>query len=414
MAHSSVGRFWPLLLSLAGCGRQPVVARPAATPATTGAQAVVLVSLDAFRWDYLQRPNAVNLRRLARRGVHAQRMVPSFPSLTFPNHYALVTGRYPEHNGIVSNVMRDATLGEFRMADSAAVHTAAWWTGEPIWTTAEKQGRRAGAFFWPGSEVEHEGVWPSRWMRFNDRFPNAARVDSVLKWLTLPDSQALAFVALYYSDVDHAGHGFGPGSPQVDSAIARVDSMIGRLMDGIAADGLSDRVNLVVVSDHGMADVAPDHVVFLDDYISLDDVTIVEAGEIGQLIPGPGKLDEVYRKLHGANVHLAVYRKAEVPARFHYNDNSRIPPLVLMADLGWEMTTHARYAARKPSLGAHGFDNQALEMGASFIAAGPAFRPGYTAPPFQNIHVYDLLCHILGITPAPNDGSLDSTRAMLR
>jgi predicted AlkP superfamily pyrophosphatase or phosphodiesterase len=403
MTFSFAGWLWSLLFA--------VLPAPAARPP---AQAVVLVSLDAFRWDYLDRPYALNLRKLAARGVHAERMVPSFPSLTFPNHYAIITGLYPDHNGIVSNTMRDATLGGFRMADSAAVHTEAWWTGEPIWTTAEKQGRHAGAFFWPGSEVAHGGVWPSRWMRFNDKFPNAARVDSVLKWLTLPDTQALAFVALYYSDVDHAGHDFGPSSPQVDSAIARVDSMIGRLMDGIAARGLSDRVTLVVVSDHGMIDTPPDHVIFLDDYIALDDVDITEASELGQLTPTPGKFDEVYARLHGANPHLAVYRKAEIPARFHYGTNPRIAPLVLMADPGWEMTTHARYAARKPNHGGHGFDNQALQMGASFIAAGPTFRSGYTALPFQNVHVYDLLCHILGITPSPNDGSLDSTRAMLR
>lgn len=402
------------LLFLPGCGRQGAVSAPPIAAPAGRAPAVVLVSLDGFRWDYINRPNAVNLRRLASRGVRAERMVPSFPSLTFPNHYAIVTGQYPEHNGIVDNVMFDSTLGSFRMADSMAVHTAAWWTGEPIWTTAEKQGRHAGAFFWPGSEVAHDGIWPSRWMHFNDKFPNAARVDSVLKWLTLPGNQALSFVALYYSDVDHAGHTYGPSSPQVDSAIARVDSMIGRLMDGIAARGLSDRVNIVVVSDHGMTDAAPDHTIFLDDYISLDDVDVVDASEVGLVAPKPGKLESVYARLHGVNPHLAVYRKRDVPARFHYDSNPRITPLVLMADLGWQMTTHARYAARKPNPGAHGYDNQAVPMGALFVAAGPAFRSGYLSPPFQNIQVYDLLCNILGLKPAANDGSPDSTRALLR
>jgi predicted AlkP superfamily pyrophosphatase or phosphodiesterase len=400
------------LVLLAACGGHTIA--PAPHPAGPPAQAVVLVSLDGFRWDYINRPYAVNLRRLASAGVRAERMVPSFPSLTFPNHYAIVTGQYPEHNGIVDNTMFDQSLGWFRMSDTVAVHNSTWWTGEPIWTTAEKQGRHAGAFFWPGSEVAHEGVWPSRWMRFNDKFPNAARVDSVLKWLTLPGDQALSFVALYYSDVDHAGHTYGPGSPQVDSAIARVDSMIGRLMNGIAARGLSKRVTIVVVSDHGMADVPRDHVIFLDDYISLADVDIVDAAELGLITPKPGKLDAVYAKLHGANPHLAVYRKNEVPARLHYNDNPRITPLVLTADVGWNMTTHARYSARKPNPGAHGYDNQALAMGATFIAAGPAFRSGYVSPPFQNIQVYDLLCRILGLKPAPNDGSPDSTRMLLK
>lgn len=402
------------LIAVAACSSQNATTRPVAPAPAGGAQAVVLISLDAFRWDYLQRRWAVNLRALAARGVHAERMVPSYPSLTFPNHYALVTGKYPEHNGIVANNMRDSVLGGFRMSDSLAVHNEQWWTGEPIWATAERQGRRTGAFFWPGSEVGHAGVWATRWMHFNDKFPNAARIDSVLTWLTLPGSQAMSFVALYYSDVDHAGHTFGPASPQVDSAIAVVDSMIGRLVAGLAARGLTDRVNVVVVSDHGMTDVAPDHIIYLDDYISAADADIVDASELGQIRPKPGKLDAVYRALKDAHPHMKAYLKAEVPARFHYNDNPRITPIVLMSDLGWVMTSRARGAGWKPNKGAHGFDNQAFDMGASFIAAGPAFRSGYTSPPFQNVHVYDLLCRILGIRPASNDGSPDSTRAMLR
>ena len=405
------------VLGVASCtqGAASRAPQPAARPTVRVAtrQQVVLVSLDGFRWDYLQRPGAVNLRRLAQRGVHAERMIPAFPSLTFPNHYSLVTGLYPEHHGIVSNTMYDATLGTFRISDTSAVRNPAWWGGEPIWVTAEKQGLRTGAFFWPGSEAGQGGVRPTRWMRFDDRFPNAARVDSVLAWLTLPGDQALSMVALYYSDTDHAGHSFGPDAPQVDSAIARVDSMIARLVDGIAARGLSGRVNVIVVSDHGMTATPPERAIFLDDYIDLNDVTIVEASALGQLIPKPGRLDAVIAALKGRNPHLAVYQRSEVPARFHYRDNPRITPIVLVPDTGFMLTTHARFAARRPPPGEHGFDNLMPTMGASFIAAGPAFREGLTVPPFQNIHVYDLLCRLLRITPAPNDGSPDSTRAML-
>ncbi len=301
----------------------------------------MLVSLDGFRWDYLDRPNAVNLRRLAAQGVRAERMMPSFPSLTFPNHYAIVTGMYPEHNGIVDNTMFDATLGWFKMSDTVAVHTEAWWTGEPIWATAERQGVHAGAFFWPGSEVAHNGVWPSRFMKFNDKFSRAARIDSVLTWLTLPAPATMSFVAVYYSDVDHAGHDFGPASPQVDSAIARVDSQVGRLMDGIAARGLSDRVNIIVVADHGMTPTPPSQVIFVDDYISLDDIDVVDLAEVGLITPKSGKLEDVYRRLHGANPHMNVYRKVDVPARFHFDDNPRITPLVLMPEVGWTLTTRS-------------------------------------------------------------------------
>ncbi len=398
-------------LILAGCGGH---AAPANAPQPAAPQQVVLVSLDAFRWDYLNRPEARNLRRLAREGVHATRMIPAFPSLTFPNHYAIATGLYPEHSGIIDNTMHDSLLGWFHIYDTTAVRNAAWWGGEPIWITAVKQGEPSGAFFWPGSEAPIEGMHATRWMKFNDRFPNAERVDSVLTWLTLPDGQAMRLVTLYYSDVDHAGHSYGPDSPQEDSAIARVDTMIGKLMDGIDARGLHDRVNLIVLADHGMASVSRDRLIYLDDYVPTADFDVVDAAAIGLITPKPGLLDTVYNRLHGANPHLQVYKKADVPARFHYNDNPRITPLVLIADEGWLITTHARESARPLTMrGDHGYDNQLPDMGALFVAEGPAFKRDITVPPFQNIHVYDLICHILGLRPAPNDGSLDSTRAML-
>ena len=401
-----------LLVFLAACAGHPAPEQ-AAAPAAPTRQSVVLVSLDGFRWDYLNRPGARNLRRLAAEGVHAERMVPSFPSLTFPNHYSIVTGLYPEHHGIVSNSMLDSTLGRFSLSDTVAQKDPRWWGGEPIWATARREGEYAAAFFWPGSEAPVGGGHPVRWMKFNNAFPRPARVDSVLDWLQLPDSTP-RIVTLYYSDVDHAGHLFGPASPQVDSAIARVDTMIGRLMDGLQVRGLSGRVNLIVVADHGMTPVAPDRVIYLDDLIDLKDVTVVDWTPVGALIPKPGKLDEVYAKLKGANPHMQVWRKGEIPARFHYNDNPRITPIVLLADKGWTIATHARTNSYPVRGGAHGYDNQLVDMGALFVAAGPAFRHGVTVPPFQNIHIYDLLCEILGLRPAPNDGSVDSTSAMLR
>lgn len=403
-----------VFLLLAACGGTAPSPGPAPVAAARdNDQAVVLVSLDAFRWDYLDRPAAKNIRALAARGVRAERMIPSFPSLTFPNHYTLVTGLYPEHHGIVSNTMRDSVLGNFRISDSIAVTDARWWGGEPLWVTAERQGRQAGAVFWPGSEAAIEGVRPSRWMKFDDKFSNSARVDSVLTWLTLPDGKAMSLVTLYYSDVDHAGHATGPATPAVDSAIAMVDSMVGLLMKGIEAHGLTGRVNLIVLADHGMTPLAPERSIFLDDYISMNDVDVVDWSPVGAIRPKPGKLEEVYARLKHANPHLAVYRKAEVPARYHYSSNPRITPLVLIADDEWTITTRARSAVRPASGGTHGYDNQLLSMGAMFVAAGPAFKSGLVVQPFQNVHVYDLICNILGLKPAPNDGSMDSTRAML-
>lgn len=410
MRHRYLGLALLGLLAACGTGTKPT-ASP--TPAASD-QIVVLVSLDGFRADYLDRPVATNLQQLARRGVRAEWMTPSFPSKTFPNHYTIVTGLYPEHHGIVANNIRDSALGSFTMSDSLAVRNAGWWGGEPIWVTAEKQGKRAANFFWPGSEAAVGGVMASRWMRFDDQYPNAARVDSVLAWVSLPKGKTPSLITLYYSDVDHAGHTFGPDAPETDSAIARVDSMIGRLVDGVKAKGLSQRVNVIVVSDHGMQSTPANQLIVLDDYISLADVDVVDWTPVGAIVPKPGKFESVYAALRTASPYLKVYRKGEVPARFHFNDNPRITPLVLVADAGWSITQRSRAATWKPKSASHGWDNTIPSMRALFVAEGPAFRHGYVAPSFQNIHVYDLLCAILGLTPAPNDGSLDSTRAMLR
>lgn len=386
-------------------------------PLRLSAQAhkVVLVSLDGFRADYLERPGAVHLRQLAQQGVRAAWMQPSFPSLTFPNHYAIVTGLYPEHHGIVGNSIYDSLLGHFSLGDSAANADPRWWGGEPIWATAEKQGTHAAVFFWPGSEAGQAGARPEFWRHYDGRVSFATRTAQVVRWLAMTNDSAPRFIAVYFSEPDHQGHQYGPASPQVDSAIAEVDGEIGKLMAGIDSLGLRDSVDLIVVSDHGMAATSPDRVIYLDDYVPSDWYTLVEAGAGARIAPKPGYADSVYRRLRGADRHLQVYWKADIPARFHYNTNPRIPAIVAIADEGWYVTTH-EYAKRRPvgHGGEHGYDNTLPSMRALFVAAGPDFKQGKKVGAFQNIHVYDLLARLLHLTPAPNDGSPDSTAAMLR
>lgn len=376
----------------------------------------MLISIDGFRWDYFNRAGTDNLHALASHGVHAERMVPSFPSVTFPNHYTIVTGLYPEHHGIISNNMVDPVLGKFGIGDNPAVRDARWWGGEPIWNTAELQHERAAPVSWPGSEAPIGGMRPSWWKKFDAKQSRADKVREVLGLLALPADSAPRLITQYFSEVDHTGHLFGPDSPQVDSAIAQVDSAVGAIVDGIAHMQLNGRVNVMVVADHGMAAISPSRVVFLDDYVSLDSVDVIDWGAYGLVAPKPGHERYAYDRLHGANPHLTVYRKSEIPARFHYDSNPRIPTILALADEGWTVSSHARFD-RNPSRaggGEHGYDNLLPDMGALFIASGPAFKSGVVVKPFQNIHVYDLLAHILGLRPAPNDGSLDSTRAMLR
>lgn len=379
-------------------------------------QSLVLLSIDGFRWDYINRPGASHLRALAASGVRAERMVPSFPSLTFPNHYTIVTGLLPDHHGIISNNMADSVLGRFAIGDNPAVRDARWWGGQPIWNTAELQHERAAPLSWPGSEAPINGMRPSWWKKFDAAQPHADKVNGVLGLLALSPDSGPRIITQYFPDVDHSGHLFGPESPQVDTAITKVDSAIGAIVDGISRMHLDGRVNIIVVADHGMAAISRKRVVFVDDYVSLDSVDVIEWGANVMIAPKPGHERYAYDHLHGANPHLAVYRKTEIPARFRYGSNPRIPAIVALADEGWTVSSHPRFD-RNPSRadgGEHGYDNTLPDMGALFIASGPAFKRGIVVKPFQNIHVYDLMAHILGLRPAPNDGSLDSTAVMLR
>jgi predicted AlkP superfamily pyrophosphatase or phosphodiesterase len=374
---------------------------------------VIMVALDGFHPSHLDRPSSRHLRELAREGVRARWMVPVFPTLTFPNFYSIATGLYPEHHWIVSNTMRDFVLGDFRLRDTAAVRDPRWWGGEPIWVTAVKQGKRAATFFWPGSDVAIGGVRPTYYRPYDASVPNAERIRQVLKWLSLPADSAPALVTLYLGDVDDAGHEFGPRAPETDSAIARVDSAVGALVTGIERLGLGSRVNLVVVSDHGMAEVSPERLIYLDDLVDPGSVDVVELGTVVSLSARAGAVEEVYRQLRRAP-HLTVYRKAEIPERYHYRAHPRIQPIVAVADEGWMVTTRPTARSGRPMpRGMHGYPPDVPSMRALFLARGPAFRQGAVVEPFQNIHIHDLVAHLLGLAPAPNDGALDSVKAIL-
>ncbi len=215
---------------------------------------VILVSIDGWRHDYLERFAPPTLTRLAAAGVRAEALIPIFPSKTFPNHYTLVTGLYPERHGIVSNSMIDPNLpGRFTLRDRVVQQDTRWWGGEPLWITSQQQGQLAATMFWPGSDVEIDGHRPRYYRTFENELPNEERVDQLLAWLDQPEATRPTFLTLYFSTMDNAGHDGGPDSPEVGEAAAIVDRAIARLVNGVRAQGLESRVNYVLVSDHGMA-----------------------------------------------------------------------------------------------------------------------------------------------------------------
>ena len=377
---------------------------------------VILVGIDALGWDFLDKAPTPHLDVLVARGVRAERMIPDFPTKTFPNFYTIATGLYNEHHGIVANNMYDPEWDAwFRLGDRDAVMDGRWWEGEPIWVTAEKQGLTAAAFFWPGTEAPIQGVRPTYWKPYDGSVPNRERVEQVLAWLDLPEEERPSLITMYFSDVDEASHDYDLDSDEVREAIRGVDEMVGLLMAGLEERGLAGQVNVVVASDHGMADTEPHRMVIVDDYIDLSWVTVVDWNPVFAVFPNAGMEDAVYEALSQA-MHLSVYRKEDIPDRYHYRDHRRIPPIVAVAEEGWSISSRSFYERRPGRYGGanHGYDNELLSMGATFIAAGPAFKQGMVVPAFANIHVYELLCHVLGLAPAPNDGSLEAMREMLR
>jgi alkaline phosphatase D len=380
---------------------------------------VILVSLDGFRYDYAQRYHAKHLLDLAAQGASApEGMIPCYPSITFPNHYTLITGLYPEHHGIVANNFFDPVRKElYDSRDPKSVTDGTWYGGTPLWVLAEQQGMRSASFFWVGSEAAIQGTRPTYYLRFDDKFPNPKRVEQVLAWLELPPPERPHFITLYFSDTDHAGHQYGPDSPQVADAVHELDDEIGRLTTGLK--DLHLPVDLIVVADHGMAKVE-------DGPIELDRFGLNTAGFatiVGLSLYPNSEADAqtAYQTLRGKSDKFLVYRRAEVPAALHFDRNPRAGDPIIIATGPYFIRVSAD--AQRPQAvpaGAHGYDpNRVPEMRALFVAAGPDIRPGAVVPPFENVDLYPLIAKILGLDitdlkTGPIDGKLDVLGDILR
>jgi len=398
-----------VLLVLTGCATAPSTPNAPAAAVSPAARAarplVILISIDGFRYDYLTRGATPTLSALAADGATGP-MRPSFPSLTFPNHYTLVTGLHPDHHGIVGNTFVDPVLGKFSMANT---ETGFWNQAEPIWDTAVKAGLTTATMFWPGSETTIDGVHSTYWKAFDHDMAGDARVDQLLAWMDQtprPD-----FGTLYFDAVDTAGHRNGPDASETMAAATSVDASLARLIDGLKARGLYDNTVLVIVADHGMAATSPDRVMALDDLVDLSAVQIIAAGPIVYLDPVPGHEAEVQAALVKRHDHGVCWDKAHIPARFVLGSNPRVPAIVCSADIGWVFGTKAR--PMRQAGGAHGYDNQAPEMAALFIAHGPGIAHGRTLQNLDSVDVQPLLGRLLGITVPHGDGALsDSGKAL--
>ena len=383
---------------------------------------VILIALDGFRPDYLEKYQPKTLNELAKNGVRAKWLIPSFPTKTFPNHYTVATGLYPDNHGIVENNMYDKNFdAEFHL-DNAEARNGRWWGGEPIWATAERQGQRAASYFYPGTEAEIAGVRPTLYKEYNGRVPNELRVDTVLSWLDLPANKRPTMLTLYFSLIDDAGHEFSGDAIETGYEVQNIDRTIKRLVDGLKRRKIDRQANLIFFSDHGMATYRRRGAIILDEMFDKELAErVFWVGEFVQIFPKDGKEDEIYDSIKSKlPLSAKIYRKSELPARFKFGKHPRVAPLLVLPDVGGIVMTRKAYdqAKKDGSLdkprGAHGYDNQLESMRATFIAHGAAFKRGAVVEPFENVHIYNLMAKILGLTPARNDGDFERVKGFLK
>ncbi len=384
--------------------------------ATATKQSLILISVDGFRWDYIDKQNTPNLARLAAQGVRAEGLIPVYPTKTFPCHYSIVTGLYPGNHGIISNNILDREMNaEFHLADRISLLDPRWWGGEPIWATAEKQGLVTATMFWPGSELEIGGVRPTFWFHYDPTITFEERVEQVLEWLDLPAAERPRLITLYFEEPNEASHEYGPESQQTWRVNQELDARIGDLVDGLRQRGLRNQVNLIVVSDHGFAETDPNRIVLLDDYVELEEGEVFELGAILQIFPKAGRRELIYEALKGAHPNLAIYLSEEIPDRYHLKQNPRTPPILGVPDAGWEVVTRRYWEDHEADFtkGDHGQDPLNPILHGIFVANGPVFRSGLTIERFELVEIYNLMTSVLELEPAPNDGESGKLDAIL-
>ena len=373
---------------------------------------LVLISIDGFRWDYQDLADTPALDRIAENGVRADALVPVFPSLTFPNHYSIATGLYPANHGLVGNRFPSKDRRSFySLRDRETVQDGSWYSGEPVWVAAEKNGLVTAAFFFVGTEADVAGVRMSYWNAFDASISGKRRINQALDWLAMPDEQRPHLITLYFEHVDTATHRFGPGSKGSLSSIERVDAYIGSLLDGIDRLSIANDVYVVVVSDHGQADVVRDaKPFFIDTVADMDDITIVNHGSAAFLyLPEPdhARAEAICSAINESWTHGKAMLRDETPDSWHISSDSGFADIIVQADSGYSVySSRDDLSHSGASLGDHGWAPEHKDMHGMFLASGPRLPEGKRIPAINAVDVYPLLMEILEIPMlVPIDGN---------
>lgn len=374
---------------------------------------VVLVSLDGFRYDYIKKYNATNMAKIAKKGVQVKRLVPSNPTKTFPNHYTLATGLYPDNHGIIGNAFYAPDLKkEYAIRNRTAVENGNFYKGEPIWNTAKKAGLKTASYFWVGTEAKINGMQPDIWKRYDGKVTFEQRIDSVMQWLKLPEKQRPRLITLYYDEPDSSGHRFGPDSKEVEEQVRYVDKKIGDLYKRLMKLPFAENISFIVLSDHGMRSISKDKQIILADHINKNQVVgVYGSNPVYTIKVKPGKQKEVYKKLKKVKK-IHVYKRNNAPKKYKFANNIRTNDLIIVGKKGYSVfATHAggRYFG-----GTHGYLNSDKQMSAIFLATGKGLKRNYTKRKINNVDVYNLIAHLLEITPAKNDGNFNNIKPLLK
>ena len=381
---------------------------------------LILISLDGFRWDYVDRFQPPNLKKFIARGVQAESMIPSYPSKTFPNHYTIATGMYPDHHGLVDNSYFDQKKNtEYSIGNRECVEDGTWYGGTPIWVQAAKSGMVTASFFFVGSEANVQGIRPSYYYRYDGSISNKKRVKQAIDWLKLPEKQRPHLLTMYFSDLDDVGHRQSPNNDEkIREALQKLDASLGRLFDGVEKTGLP--VNIIIVSDHGMSPIPVSQLLPIEQVEDGERYRTVNNGALAHLYLKAGVDGEaIYRGLKSKEKNYTVYRTQEVPFFETPPTNPRWGDLLVVPDSGFYFVSRRVMGLRKNAgpteIGEHGFDPNRREMHSIFYANGPAFKAGLTIGSFKNIHVYPVMCEILGLEiPADVDGKLEVLQGILK
>ena len=358
---------------------------------------VILISIDGLRSDFVEKFNATSLQAYGKSGVVANYMTSAFPSLTFPNHYSIVTGLYPAHHGLVDNTFFDEKANAtYTMSNKKMVADPYWYGGTPLWVLAEKQQMVTASFYWVASEAPILNTKPTYFYNYNDKIKIEKRIAQIKDWLSLPEKTRPHLITFYMPEVDDAAHNYGPDSKQAEAAVQYIDGVIKQMNEAVGSLNLP--VNYILVSDHGMALVDSQNPIRLPKSVDPAKFYVPSGSALLQLYAkDTAAIMPTYQALLKEANGYDVYLKNNAPKDFHYSNLddrfNRIGDIILVAKLPYTFSL----SGRPSSPGKHGYDPRLPEMRASFLAWGPAFKSGKKINGFENVHVYPLIAKILGL-----------------